>query len=182
MTPVQARNADATGPASAAAAADKASSAAPPVDESEWAAFEADIAAAEAPYDEGAVISAPAMTAEEAAAKDAADGENGSHKAQVDVDIEDEKEEATRALEDEFAEMKELEARVKSLKEQRQEILKKRRESQSQGHDSAPAKAPLAANQNSVDEAVAQDDQEDDDDDDEEEEDDDDWDGFRFRT
>ncbi|OAQ74271.1 transcription factor Zn, C2H2 [Pochonia chlamydosporia 170] len=156
----------------AAATADKPSAAAP-VDESEWAAFEAEIAAAEAPYDEGAVISAPAMTTEEAAAKDA---ENADRKTQVDVDIEDEKEEATRALEDEFAEMKELEARVKNLKEKREEFLKKRRESQGQENVLNKASLAGAGKQNGVEEVVIEDDE----DDDEEEEDD--WDGFRFRT
>ncbi|EFY85967.1 hypothetical protein J3458_000234 [Metarhizium acridum] len=185
MTPLH-RNASAasvTGPASAAASAaastaDKTSSTAQQVDESEWAAFEADIAAAEAPYDEGAVISAPAMTTEEVAAKDAADADR---KAQADADIEDEKEEATRALEDEFAEMKELEARVKSLKEKRNEILQRRRESQSL--ETAPVEGAslvaAAVKQNGVEERVAEDEEDDDDDDDEEE---DDWDGFRFRT
>ncbi|KIE03920.1 Coiled-coil domain-containing protein 16, partial [Metarhizium majus ARSEF 297] len=180
VTPLH-RNASAatiTGPAPTAA--DKTSSAAQQVDESEWAAFEADIAAAEAPYDEGAVISAPAMTTEEVAAKEAADADR---KAQADVDIEDEKEEATRALEDEFAEMKELEARVKSLKERRNQILK-RRESQSLG--TAPVKgaslAAAAVNQNGAEERVAGDEEDGDDDDDDDDEEEDDWDGFRFRT
>lgn len=187
LTPLHARTSSATNitgaksataalsaAASSSSTAEKPTTTAPQqVDESEWAAFEADIAAAEVPYDEGAVISAPAMTAEEAAAKEA---ENENRKAQVDVDIEDEREEATRALEEEFAEMKELEARVKSLKEKREEIMKKRRESQSQ--DAAPSMSSLAAavKQNGVEEAVAEDDE---DDDDEEE---DDWDGFRFRA
>ncbi|KJK81660.1 hypothetical protein H634G_02921 [Metarhizium anisopliae BRIP 53293] len=190
VTPLH-RNASAanvTGPAptaasAAASAADKTGSAAQQVDESEWAAFEADIAAAEAPYDQGAVISAPAMTTEEVAAKEAADADR---KAQADVDIEDEKEEATRALEDEFAEMKELEARVKSLKERRNQILKKRRESQSLGTAPPVEGASLAAaavEQNGAEERVSGDEEDgDDDDDDDDDEEEDDWDGFRFRT
>ena len=84
------------------------------VDEGEWAAFEADIAAASAPYDDAAVISAPAVPAEQE--------ESTEQKEKVEVDIEDEKEEATRAMEDEFDEMQALEARVKKLKEQRDAI------------------------------------------------------------
>ncbi|KHN95888.1 uncharacterized protein MAM_06250 [Metarhizium album ARSEF 1941] len=146
----------------AASTADKTGSGTPQVDESEWAAFEADVAAAAAPYDQGAVISAPAMTAGEVAAKEAARADG---KAQADLDIEDEREEATRALQDEFAEMKELEARVRSLKEKRDEILKRRREGQ--GVETAPqTRASLAA----------------DEEDDADEEEEDDWDGFRFRT
>ncbi|PCD43842.1 hypothetical protein AU210_002931 [Fusarium oxysporum f. sp. radicis-cucumerinum] len=92
----------------------------------EWAAFEADIAATTATYDEDATISAPAMTAEEVAAADAQKEEEAEkRRAQADVDLEDEKEEATRALEEEFEEMEELEARVKRLKDKR-EALRKR--------------------------------------------------------
>ncbi|TWU74939.1 hypothetical protein ED733_005100 [Metarhizium rileyi] len=168
-----ASSANTTGPAPTAG---KKGPTAPQVNESEWAAFEADIAAAEIPYDEGTVISAPAMTTEQVAAKEAADA---VRKAQVDVDIEDEKEDATRALEDEFAEMKELEARVQSLKQKRKEMLKMRRESRSQ---EMPAQASLTAGSEShivVGAAVSEND---DDDDDDDEEEGDDWDGFRFRT
>ncbi|WKT46102.1 hypothetical protein QSH57_010976 [Fusarium oxysporum f. sp. vasinfectum] len=103
-----------------------AAAAAAAVDEAEWAAFEADIAATTATYDEDATISAPAMTAEEVAAADAQKEEEAEkRRAQADVDLEDEKEEATRALEEEFEEMEELEARVKRLKDKR-EALRKR--------------------------------------------------------
>lgn len=168
-----------TSTSTSAAASATAAPPAAAVDESEWAAFEADIAAASVPYDEDAVISRTAMTAEEsAAAKEAAaqeaDGELG-RKAKVDVDIEDEREEAKRALEEEFDEMQELEARVQKLKEKR-EALRKRSESHGQdsGGPSKPTQAMVAGKEN-VQTAIEEDDEEDD-------EDTDDWDGFRFRT
>ena len=154
------------------------SSTVPQVDESEWAAFEADIAAASATYDQDAVISAPAMNAEEAAAAAAAiaDEGEGKRKSQADIDIEDEREEATRAMEDEFEDMQELEARVQRLKDQR-EALKSRTGSQSQGNaeEVARIKEALLANDDSrKEEGDGHDDDDDSDDDDE-------WDGFRFR-
>ncbi|KAM0563778.1 hypothetical protein ACHAPJ_001511 [Fusarium lateritium] len=146
------------------------------VDEAEWAAFEADIAATTAPYDEDAVISAPAMNAEEAAAAEAEKEEEAEkRRAQADVDLEDEKEEATRALEEEFEEMEELEARVRRLKEKR-EALRKRGESFSQ---EAGAEKPKDLGKESSATPVIEEKDEEEDDDDEDE--DDDWDGFRFR-
>ena len=147
------------------------------VDEAEWAAFEADIAATTAPYDEDAVISAPAMTTEEAAAADAQKEEEAEkQRAQADADLEDEKEEATRALEEEFEEMEELEARVRRLKEKR-EALRKRGGSISQ--DAQPEKPAGVGKENAETLVIEEKDEEDED---EDEEDDDDWDGFRFRT
>lgn len=146
----------------------------PSVDESEWAAFEADIAAASVPYDADAVISAPAMTAEESAAAIQAEEDAAEkRRAQADVDLEDEKEEAARALEEEFDEMEELEARVKRLKDQR-EALRKR--SGSFGQEAVPSK-PLPAENERTKETIVEEDEEEDDEDDE-----DDWDGFRFRA
>ncbi|PQK14330.1 hypothetical protein BB8028_0004g12600 [Beauveria bassiana] len=166
------------------------------VDEDEWAAFEAEMAAATAPYADDAVISAPAMDAETsaaaaaaAAAKDLANGGDGSatRKSRADLDIEGEREDAARAREDEFNDMQELEARVRRLKEKREE-LRKRASSVGQNND-GPArlqsqlpeggsgKSP-AAEEGAEKNAEEDEDGEDDDDDDD---DDDDWDGFRFR-
>ncbi|GAB0132563.1 hypothetical protein EsDP_00000995 [Epichloe bromicola] len=162
-----------TGAARTTSKADSAAAAAAPVDESEWAAFEADIAAATVPYDQGAVISAPAMTSEEAAAaKEAEEAASAERKLQVDIDIEAEKEEAKRALEDEFDQMKGLEERVDKLKEMRAAYLKKRSESIS--CDGVPK--PVLEVSNGVRDGVV-----DDDDDDDDDEDEDDWDSFRFR-
>ncbi|KAM5342793.1 hypothetical protein ACJ41O_013759 [Fusarium nematophilum] len=155
---------------------DRPGSTAAQVDEAEWAAFEADIAATTAPHDEDAIISAPAMTAQEAAAAaDAEKEEAEKRRAQADVDLENEKEEATRALEEEFEEMEELEARVRRLKEKR-DALRKRGESF--GQDAASAK-PAGLGKENLQAPVIEEKEEEDDEDDE---DDDDWDGFRFRT
>ncbi|KAL6811826.1 hypothetical protein V8C40DRAFT_257582 [Trichoderma camerunense] len=166
------------------------------VDEDEWAAFEADIAATSAAqdYDDDAVISRPAMTAEEAAAAAANQAEEDaaqnpeSRKSKADAEIEDEREEATRALEDEFEEMQELEARVQRLKEKREALMRKRSEtlSQDQADDIQTAVKAVSDPQDEGKENVhttgdsAKANADDDDEDDEDEEDD--WDGFRFRT
>lgn len=156
------------------------------VDESEWAAFEADMAATDAPYADDAVISAPAMNAEESAAaahggEGTGGGGGGSRKSRADLDIEGEREDATRALEDEFDDMQELEARVRRLKEKREEL---RRRASSIGQDNGGGKPQPAAGlvgdaaaQNGVKEAAVEEEDEDEDDDD----DNDDWDSFRFR-
>ncbi len=68
-----------------------------------------------------AVIAAAPMTADEVAAQADAE-ERARRRAMADVQMEDEKEEATRALEDEFDEMEELEARVRRLKEKREAL------------------------------------------------------------
>ncbi|CEJ80087.1 hypothetical protein VHEMI00292 [[Torrubiella] hemipterigena] len=146
------------------------------VDEDEWAAFEADIAAASVPFDEDATITAPAMNAEEAAAAASgdADSEDVKRKMQADIDIEDEKEEATRAMEDEFDDMQELEARVQRLKDQRAAL---RQRAESQGQETMPPKpsdlaasaaGAVAANGTVVEEEEDSDDE-------------DDFDGFTFR-
>ncbi|KAL5087030.1 hypothetical protein Trisim1_008413 [Trichoderma cf. simile WF8] len=163
------------------------------VDEDEWAAFEADIAAQD--YSDDAVISRPAMTAEEAAAaaaKDAAEEDAAqnpeSRKSKADAEIEDEREEATRALEDEFEEMQELEARVQRLKEKREALMRKRSETltQDQADDVQTAVKAVSDPQDEGKENVQTTGDstkpEADDDDDDEDDEEDDWDGFRFRT
>lgn len=153
------------------------------VDEDEWAAFEADIAAASVPYDEDATITAPAMNAEEAAAAAAASGDADSEdvkrKMQADIDIEDEKEEATRAMEDEFDDMQELEARVQRLKDQRAAL---RQRAESQGQETMPPKpsdlAASAAGAVAANGVVVEEEEEEDE---EDSDDEDDFDGFTFR-
>ncbi|KAH8172348.1 transcription factor Zn, C2H2 [Sarocladium implicatum] len=174
---------------STSAEASKPSSTSADVDESEWAAFEAEIAAASAPHAEDATISAPAMTAEESAAAAAGPDGDGAdpskRKMKADVDLEDEKEEATRALEDEFEEMEELEARVQRLREKRDDIFRRRRESQGQAGAAAPEKVNGVGKENVQGSAAAADtvvvEEEDEDDEDDDDDDDDDWDSFRFR-
>lgn len=136
------------------------------VDEDEWAAFEADIAATTATYSSKATISAPAMTAEEVAQKEVAQKaqEEEFQREPTSKQIEDAKEEAKRQLENEFEEMEELEARVKELKEKR-EAIRKRAESAA----APPMEAAKPAEQEEDDESS------------DEDEDDDDWAGFRFK-
>lgn len=170
-----------TAAGAASAAETRPSSTAPQVDESEWAAFEADIAATAVPYDEDATISAPAMNAEEAAAAAAAiaDESDVKRKSQADIDIEDEREEATRAMEDEFEDMQELEARVQKLKDQREALRSNRTGSQSIQNGDAidQIKKSLQQEKSKAVENVEEEEEDDEDDD----EDDDEWDGFRFR-
>jgi zinc finger protein 830 len=137
------------------------------VDEDEWAAFEADIAAAEvvpaAMVGNGeGVISAPAMTAAELKAKDAEE-DNKRRRERLEAEAEGDKEDAARKLEEEFEEMESLEERVRRLREKREALRRK---------------DPLVpAREVPVEKAEAMEDDEDDDD----EEDDDDWDGFRMK-
>ncbi|KAK0120354.1 hypothetical protein ONS95_011757 [Cadophora gregata] len=86
------------------------------VDEDEWAAFEADIATAEEEMKQAndAVISAPAIMAADVAKEEIAA-----------LDVEAEKEDAARKLEEELEEMESLEARVKRLREKREELRKR---------------------------------------------------------
>lgn len=95
----------------------------PEVNEDEWAAFEADIATAEAAenIDDAAVISAPAMSATELAAKDREE-ENKRRRERQEAEQEGDKEDAVRKLEDEFEEMEGLEQRVRKLQEKREAL------------------------------------------------------------
>ncbi|KAF4121406.1 hypothetical protein GMORB2_1813 [Geosmithia morbida] len=160
------------------------------VDEDEWAAFEAEIAAADTTnnnYDE-ATISGAAITAEELARqKEAGDqgGEGHQRPSKPDTELQDEREDAKRALEDEMDEMRDLEAKVLRLKEKR-DALRQRATSHSHevgGEETKAAAAAVAKGQkepngkgNSV-AVVAEGD-----DDESDESDEDDWDGFRFRA
>lgn len=159
------------------------------IDEDEWAAFEADLLHSNtngapartgivAPED--AVISAPAMTADELAAK-SAEEERERRRATADVELDNEKEDATRALEEEFEDMEELEARVRRLKE--------RREALRHHQPSPPGTAAVGSGEKSSVGAVVvngiegPEDAEGsvDEDEDEDDEDEDDWAGFRFK-
>lgn len=96
------------------------------VDEDEWAAFEADIATAEAQVQAAndAVISAPAMSADDIKRKSAEEDYN-TRKERQEAEIEGDKEDAARKMEEELEEMESLEARVKRLREKREELRKK---------------------------------------------------------
>ncbi|KAL2150585.1 hypothetical protein VTH82DRAFT_7148 [Thermothelomyces myriococcoides] len=168
-----------------------------PVDEDMWAAFEADLihgsgtnagtkpppppaaAATAAGLGDDAVISAPAMSAAEVAAK-SEEEERTRRRALVDIQIEDEKEEATRALETEFEVMEELEARARKLRERREALR-----AQSNG-GAAAGTATVATNSDSKDTPLGKENagtgDEEDEENEDDEDDDDDWNGFRFRS
>lgn len=107
----------------------------------------------------GAVIEAAPMTAAEIAAQ--AREEQSAQRARRDEEMEGDKEDAARALEDEFEEMDGLEERVKRLREQREALRSKAVQ---------PAEAEIIA-------PVASQVEEDGDSDSDEE----DWDDWRFR-
>lgn len=155
----------------------KQTPAAQAIDESEWAAFEADIAATTAPYSEDAVISAPAMPAGGAA--DATENPEEAA-APADKEIEAEREDATRALEEEFEEMEELEARARRLKEKR-EALRLRTARQDIGGDEGAGEkkkpSPAAGKENL---GAGENEEEEDEDEEEYEEDDYAWGGLRY--
>ena len=105
-----------------------------PIDEDEWAAFERDVATpppdpfgpfAPSALTASATISAAPMTAAELAAQSR---EQASLQAREnrEAEVEGEKEDAARALEEEFDEMEELEERVRRLREKREELRRKR--------------------------------------------------------
>jgi len=99
-----------------------------PVDESELAAFERDLASLEASdipttaLNADATISAAPMTAKELAKQ--AREEQSAQRGKRDVEIEAEREDAARLLEDEFEEMEGLEERVRKLRERREALRK----------------------------------------------------------
>lgn len=167
-------------------------------EDDDWAAFESEVVhAAPAPakptlpaatgYSGDAVIAAAPMTAQQLAVKEEEE-DRERRRAQADVDLEEEKEDATRALETEFEEMEELEARVRRLKEKREAIRR----------GSIPTTAALSSvdasgNSGVTDAATTkepvngaakkeEDDDNDDADDDDDDEEEDDWAGFRFRA
>ncbi|KAI2780416.1 hypothetical protein F4815DRAFT_149566 [Daldinia loculata] len=154
------------------------------VDEAEWAAFEAELAAEPTPtsgpqgYSADATISAPAMTAAQIAAK-SQEEENERRKHFVDAQIADEREDATRALEAEFEEMEELEGRVRRLKERREQLRKgsvaNLRSAAAADDDVVMAKSPADGKENN-DSGIPEEDEDEEDDDE-----DDDWVAFRLR-
>ncbi|KAG8532838.1 uncharacterized protein KY384_002716 [Bacidia gigantensis] len=105
-----------------------------PVDEAEWAAFEREVAtpppsmlAPNAPsaLTTDATITAAPISAAELAAQQKEE-ERTTGKERREAEIEAEKEDAARALEDEFDEMEGLEERVRRLREKREELRRRR--------------------------------------------------------
>ncbi|KAL9087497.1 MAG: hypothetical protein Q9165_006608 [Trypethelium subeluteriae] len=141
------------------------------VDEAEWAAFEREVATpakASAPVsalNATATIEAAPMSAEEivAQARDEANAQRGRR----DVEVEGEKEDATRQLEEELDEMESYDERLKILKEKREALRMGREEN------------PKATAERTSKEALPGEDDEVDSDDDEY---DDEWDGWHMRV
>lgn len=142
------------------------------VDEDEWAAFERDVATPPpvppVASNSAATIEAAPISAAELAEQANTDG--SASKRRRDAELEDEREDVSKQLEDEFDEMNELEQRVRRLKERREAIRK------AQG---------IVANQNGTsvkhdsDQERYQDNHADDDDDDDDDDQVDDWDNWR---
>lgn len=101
------------------------------VDEDEWAAFERDVATLPAETSipsaltAAATITAAPLSAAELAARTTADAST-QKKELKEAELEGEKEDAARQLEDEFDQMEELENRVKRLRAKREELRQKR--------------------------------------------------------
>ena len=143
------------------------------VDEDEYAAFEREVAAAEAATEASAAnatITAAPITAAELAARAVAEA-NTQKKEQADLDLMNEQEDSVRRVEEEIDEMEELEERVRRLRDRREEI---RQTAISKGGGSAETIAREEASppdrdlrKGNIDEGVDMDDDDDDDDDDE---------------
>lgn len=131
----------------------------PAINEDEWAAFEADIAEAPPPETAATIISAPAMSAAEVKAK-SVEETNAQRKERLEAEMEGDREDAARKLEDEFEEMEGLEERVRRMREKREAVK---------------VREVRAAAVKSMDVVEVEDDDEEDDDDE------DDWDGFRMK-
>ena len=144
------------------------------VDEDEWAAFEREIATLPpelvpvSALNAAATIEAAPMTAEEIAAR--AREEASTQRSQRDVEVEAEKEDAARQLEEELDEMENYEERVRKLKEKREALRSGQR------HDQEPDKEETLKNK--VPEERNDEASEDDDDD----EIDDEWDGWHMKV
>lgn len=135
----------------------------PTVDENEWAAFEADIAATAT---DELDPSAGVIEAKPISAADLQKETREEKKERAERDLEEEKEDAARKMEVELEEMEGLEERVRKLRKRREALRKK------EGAASLPT--PV----DPVPTVVAE---EDEDDDEEDEDDEDDWDGFRMK-
>ncbi|KAJ5796365.1 uncharacterized protein N7518_004905 [Penicillium psychrosexuale] len=139
-----------------------------PIDEEAWAAFEREVAAqSDEPHVPAALtaeatISAAPVTAAELAAQQ--ERSKTSTARTREAEMEGEREDAARLLEEEFDEMDQLEERVRRLKHKREELRKARAEDKTQDE-------PIGSG------AVEQVESESEDDDD----DDEDWDDWRFK-
>ncbi|KAL4922456.1 hypothetical protein BDW62DRAFT_172557 [Aspergillus aurantiobrunneus] len=153
------------------------------IDEDEWAAFEREVAAPTRAPQRPAAVAAPAtisaapVTTEELVALQEKEKENT--KQNREAEVEGEREDAARFLEEEFDEMEQLEGRVRRLKQMREQLRMKRATEEMDEVATAGVVAPEPAS-NAAGAATA-DDKGEDEDEDEDDDDDDDWDNWRFR-
>lgn len=139
------------------------------IDEDEWAAFEKDIAVASLPVPAEATISAPALSAADLE-KQAAEESYAERKTRLEAELEGEKEDAARKLEEEFDDMKGFEERVRKLKEKRDAL-------RANASNTAISEAIQFGNGTDTDRNGIHSGDEDEESSDEE----DDWDGFRLK-
>ncbi|KAL2827835.1 hypothetical protein BDW59DRAFT_55024 [Aspergillus cavernicola] len=159
------------------------------VDEDEWAAFEREVVAPSrvpqrlAAVAAAATISAAPVTIEEIA--ELQEKEKETMRQNREAEVEGEREDAARFLEEEFDEMEQLEERVRRLKQMREQLRMKRATESAEMDEGAVTrdvaagaeKVPSPAEAASIDNKDDEDEDEDEDDDEEE----DDWDNWRFR-
>ncbi|KAJ5671939.1 hypothetical protein N7507_001066 [Penicillium longicatenatum] len=137
------------------------------VDEDEWAAFEREVAEpsrmpqASVALSAEATISAAPVSADELAAQQQND--NATTSRTREAELEGDREDAARFMEEEFDEMDQLEERVRRLKHMREELREKRARDEAQDR-------PMVSEDPHAEESDS-----DDDDDDE------DWDDWRFK-
>lgn len=143
-TPLSRSSTLATAAAAGSGEEEKKEAAKGDVDEDEWAAFEADIAAAEA-MPEDAVITAAPVSAEDLANM-TVEETYLSKRARIESEREQEKEDIINKALDEQEEMKELEARVNKLKARTEEVKKLREKAKEEHKDDKPLpEAPVEA-------------------------------------
>jgi len=160
-----------------------AASATTTVDEDEWAAFERDVATLPAETSvpsaltAAATITAAPLSAAELAARTTA--EASTQKELKEAELEGEREDAARQLEDELDQMEELEDRVRRLRAKREELRQKREGSAMMQMDTNGGRAGVVLNDDErATENAGEDEDEDDDDNNDVE---DEWDDWRLR-
>ncbi|EAW06647.1 uncharacterized protein ACLA_083420 [Aspergillus clavatus NRRL 1] len=157
------------------------------IDEDEWAAFERDVvaptrmAAAPAAVAAAATISADPLSAEQLAAQQ--ETEKKTVAQNREAEIEGEKEDAARFLEDEFDEMEQLEERIRRLKHKRDELRQKRATEDTKlvQTEATRSSGEISRQQEGQPGSKKENGANDDDEDEEDDLDDDDWDNWRFR-
>ncbi|KAJ5785253.1 uncharacterized protein N7503_010465 [Penicillium pulvis] len=137
------------------------------VDEDEWAAFEREVAEpsrmpeAPAALSAAATISAAPVSADELAVQQEKD--NATTSRTREAELEGDREDAARFMEEEFDEMDQLEERVRRLKHMREELREKRARDEAQDR-------PMVSEEPRAEESDSDDDDEDED-----------WDDWRFK-